>query len=108
MPCGISRSEPAKTVPGFITSWRTRSVTVVVSPNTGLELDEAVVVTIDRPSNHPTDASGYVACLYSRVVSVIWQDAGDLVGLAVWTARSSDLASSEPKPSKPTFPKQVS
>lgn len=95
MRCWILRSEPAEMLRGFVTTWRARTVTVLVAPRAGLQLNEGVVVSIDHQQDSTADFPARITRLHSRVVSIIWQDAGDLVGLAVGTADAPNSNHSE-------------
>ena len=95
MRCWILRSEPAEMLRGFVTTWRALNVTVLVAPRAGLQLNEGVVVSIDRRPDLVVDSPARITRLHSRVVSIVWQDAGDLVGLAVRTAQAPEGNDSE-------------
>ena len=83
MRCWIVRSEQTQLLAGFVTGWRLRNVTVLVTPRAGLRIDEAVLLDIEIEAGSYGTCLGSAARLLSRVVSLVWQESGDLVGLAV-------------------------
>lgn len=85
--CRISRSEPVEELSGTVTTWSTQSLTVMSSPRAGFRLNEPVVVRVDYLADSQADRPARFALFYSRVVSIVWQNAGEVLGLAIRAAK---------------------
>ncbi len=90
MRCSLSQSNTAETIPGFLRAWTARSVMVLVEPHVELQLNEQVIVKFESTPSSSSDCSISTARLHSRVVSILWQDAGNLVGLAVHAVKTAE------------------
>ena len=91
MRCWIVRSEQAERLAGFVSGWRLGHLTVLVTPRAGLQIDEAVLLEIEVAAGSGGDLARNAARVLSRVVSVVWQEFGDLVGLAVLPVSSANI-----------------